>query len=332
MRAVCIHGHFYQPPRENPWLGEVGVQRSAAPYHDWNERVTAECYAPNTAARILDDDGMIEELVNNYARISFTAAPTLFAWLEWHRPRIYGAILDADRESRERYGGHGSAIACCYNHVIMPLAARRDKRAQVTWGVRDFTARFGRMPEGMWLSETAVDIESLEILAAAGIRFTILAPHQAAGVRALGEEGWKDVSGGQVDTKMPYLCRLPSGGRHRGLLLRRGNRPRRRVRRPALRRAAVCRAIDGRVLPGERPPGTRAYRDGWGNLRPPPRVRGDGARLLPPGYRGAPRHPHHGLRRVPRRSPAHTRGAYPRRDVVELRSRYRAMAGGVRVP
>lgn len=212
MRAVCIHGHFYQPPRENPWLGEVGVQRSAAPYHDWNERVTAECYAPNTAARILDDDGMIEELVNNYARISFTAAPTLFAWLERHRPRIYGAILDADRESRERYGGHGSAIACCYNHVIMPLAARRDKRAQVAWGVRDFASRFGREPEGMWLSETAVDIESLEMLAAAGIRFTILAPHQAAGVRAIGEEGWTDISGGRVETRMPYLCRLPSGG------------------------------------------------------------------------------------------------------------------------
>ncbi|ABN57194.1 glycoside hydrolase, family 57 [Methanoculleus marisnigri JR1] len=211
MRAVCIHGHFYQPPRENPWLGEVGVQRSAAPYHDWNERVTAECYAPNTAARILDDDGMIEELVNNYARISFTAAPTLFAWLERHRPDIYGAILDADRESRERYGGHGSAIACCYNHVIMPLAARRDKRAQVAWGVRDFASRFGREPEGMWLPETAVDIESLEALAAAGIRFTILAPHQAAGVRAIGEDGWMDVSGGGVETRMPYLCRLPSG-------------------------------------------------------------------------------------------------------------------------
>jgi hypothetical protein len=209
--AVCIHGHFYQPPRENPWLGEVGVQRSAAPYHDWNERVTAECYAPNTAARILDDDGLIEELVNTCSRISFTAAPTLFSWLERHRPDIYGAILDADRASRERYGGHGSAIACCYSHAIMPLATRRDKRAQVAWGVRDFTARFGREPEGIWLSETAVDIESLDLMAAAGIRYTILAPHQAAGVRVIGEEGWTDVSGGRVETRMPYLCRLPSG-------------------------------------------------------------------------------------------------------------------------
>ncbi len=210
-RAVCIHGHFYQPARENPWLGEIGAQRSAAPYHDWNERVSAECYAPNTAARILDGEGLIEQLVNNYARISFTAAPTLLSWLEQHRPEVYGAILDGDRESRGRYGDHGSAIACCYNHTIMPLATRRDKQTQVAWGVRDFVSRFGRMPEGMWLPETAVDTESLEILAAAGIRFTILAPHQAAGVRAIGEEGWTDVSGGWVETRMPYLCRLPSG-------------------------------------------------------------------------------------------------------------------------
>ena len=210
-RAVCIHGHFYQPSRENPWLGEVEVQRSAAPYHDWNERVTAECYAPNTAARILDGEGLIEDLVNIYARISFTAAPTLLSWLERHRPEVYGAIVEADRESRERYGGHGSAIACCYNHTIMPISTRRDKRTQVAWGVRDFVSRFGRMPEGMWLPETAVDTESLEALAAAGIRFTILAPHQAAGVRAIGEEGWTDVSGGGVETRMPYLCRLPSG-------------------------------------------------------------------------------------------------------------------------
>lgn len=210
-RAVCIHGHFYQPPRENPWLGEVEVQRSASPYHDWNERVTAECYAPNTAARILDGEGLIEELLNNYARISFTAAPTLLSWLERHRPEVYGAILDGDRESRERYGGHGSAIACCYNHIIMPLASPRDRRTQVAWGIRDFVSRFGRMPEGMWLPETAVDTGSLEALAAAGIRFTILAPHQAAGVRAIGEGGWTDVSGGGVETRMPYLCRLPSG-------------------------------------------------------------------------------------------------------------------------
>lgn len=210
-RAVCIHGHFYQPPRENPWTGEVEVQRSAAPDHDWNERVAAECYAPNTAARILDAEGLIEEVLNTYSRISFTAAPTLLAWLERHRPAVYRAILAADRESRERYSGHGSAIACCYNHIIMPLATREEKRVQVAWGVRDFKARFGREPEGIWLPETAVDLESLDIMAEAGLRFTILAPHQAAGVRPIGEEAWTDLSGGRVDTTMPYLCRLPSG-------------------------------------------------------------------------------------------------------------------------
>ena len=212
-RAVCIHGHFYQPPRENPWLGEVGMQRSAAPYHDWNERVTAECYAPNTAARILDADGLIEEIVNNYARISFTAAPTLLSWLARHRPAVYEAILAADHESQERYAGHGSAIACCYNHIIMPLATRRDKRRQVVWGVRDFAARFGRMPEGMWLPETAVDLESLDLMAEAGILFTILAPHQAARVREMGTATWTEVAGETLDTTMPYVCRLPSGRR-----------------------------------------------------------------------------------------------------------------------
>ncbi len=210
-RAVCIHGHFYQPSRENPWIGEVEVQRSAAPYHDWNERVTAECYHPNTAARILDEDGLIDETVNTYSRISFTAAPTLLAWLERHRPEVYDAIVEADRESRERYAGHGSAIACCSNHLIMPLATRRDKRAQVVGGVRDFTARFGREPEGMWLPETAVDLESLDLMAEAGVRFTVLAPHQAWRVRALGSEAWTDVAGDRVETTMPYLCRLPSG-------------------------------------------------------------------------------------------------------------------------
>ncbi|NLB01713.1 MAG: DUF3536 domain-containing protein [Methanomicrobiales archaeon] len=210
-RAICIHGHLYQPSRENPWLGGVEVQRSAAPFHDWNERVTAECYAPNTAARILDADGLIDDIVNIYSKISFTAAPTLLSWLEQQHPEVYGAILDGDRESREHYGGHGSAIACCYNHIIMPLASPRDRRTQVAWGIRDFTARFGREPEGMWLPETAADTGSLEALAAAGIRFTILAPHQAAGVREIGEEDWTDVSGGRVDTRIPYLCRLPSG-------------------------------------------------------------------------------------------------------------------------
>ncbi len=207
-RAICIHGHYYQPPRENPWLEEIPLQRSAAPYHDWNERVTAECYSPNTAARILDAEGMIEETINTYSRISFTAAPTLLSWLERCHPGVYEAIISADRG---RYAGHGTAIASCYNHLIMPLATREDKETQVIWGIRDFISRFGREPEGMWLPETAVDIESLDLMAGAGIRFTILAPHQALKVRRIGAKAWTAVSGGRVETRMPYICRLPSG-------------------------------------------------------------------------------------------------------------------------
>jgi alpha-amylase/alpha-mannosidase (GH57 family) len=210
-RAVCIHAHIYQPPRENPWLGDVEVQRSALPYHDWNERVTAECYRPNTTARILDSDGMIAEIVNTYGRISFTAAPTLLAWIERHRPEVYRSILDADREGQDRFSGHGTAIAQAYNHLIMPLANSMDKRTQVRWGIADFESRFGRRPEGMWLPETAVDVESLDLMAEAGIKFTILAPHQAAKVRAIGAKTWKTLSDGSVDTTVPYLCRLPSG-------------------------------------------------------------------------------------------------------------------------
>lgn len=210
-RFICIHGHFYQPPRENPWLEEVEVQDSAYPFHDWNERVTAECYAANGASRILDGAGNIERIVNNYARISFNFGPTLLAWLERHAPDVYDAVLTADRESRDRFGGHGSALAQGYNHIILPLANRRDKRTQVLWGIADFTRRFGREPEGMWLPETAVDVETLEVLAEAGIRFTVLAPHQAARVRRVGGRSWQDVSGGRIDPTTAYAARLPSG-------------------------------------------------------------------------------------------------------------------------
>src|SRR5919202_1170925 len=180
---ICIHGHFYQPPRENPWLEAIELQDSAAPYHDWNARVTAECYAPNAAARILDGQGRIAAIVNNYARISFNIGPTLLAWLEAQAPDTYHAMLAADRESQTRFAGHGSAIAQAYNHLIMPLASRRDKATQVIWGIQDFVHRFGRQPEGMWLPETAVDLETLELLTAHGIRFTILSPYQALRVR-----------------------------------------------------------------------------------------------------------------------------------------------------
>jgi alpha-amylase/alpha-mannosidase (GH57 family) len=210
-RFVCVHGHFYQPPRENPWLETVEVQDSARPYHDWNARVTAECYAPNAASRILDGDGRIVEIRNNYRQISFNVGPTLLAWLQDGAPETCGKIIDADRASRERRGGHGNAIAQAYNHMILPLANRRDKTTQVVWGVADFRRRFGRAPEGMWLPETAVDTESLEVLAAHGIAFTILAPHQAARVRPVGADTWTDVQGARIDPSRPYVCRLPGG-------------------------------------------------------------------------------------------------------------------------
>ncbi|MFW6150924.1 MAG: DUF3536 domain-containing protein, partial [Chloroflexota bacterium] len=210
-RYVCVHGHFYQPPRENPWLEAVELQDSAYPYHDWNERITAECYAANGVSRILDAEGRITQIVNNYESISFNFGPALLAWMEGHAPEAYRRILEADRASQERFSGHGSALAQCYNHMIMPLANDRDKHTQVLWGIRDFERRFGRKPEGMWLPETAVDLRTLEVLAELGVRFTLLAPRQAKRVREAGAEEWEDVSGGQVDPKTAYTVRLPSG-------------------------------------------------------------------------------------------------------------------------
>jgi alpha-amylase/alpha-mannosidase (GH57 family) len=183
-RFVTVHGHFYQPPRENPWTGEVDREVTAAPYHDWNERITAECYSPNGVGT-----------PSNYSRMSFDFGPTLLSWLEANALETYRSILDADRESRDRFSGHGSALAQAYNHAILPLANARDKVTQVHWGIRDFEHRFGRRPEGMWLPETAVDEATLEVLAAHGISFTILSPHQAPG----------------VDPREPWRVALPSG-------------------------------------------------------------------------------------------------------------------------
>jgi alpha-amylase/alpha-mannosidase (GH57 family) len=201
-RYICIHGHFYQPPRENPWLESIEVQDSAYPYHDWNERILAECYAPNTVSRILDGENRIIELPNNYARISFNFGPTLLSWLEEKAPLAYESIMAADRVSRQNFSNHGSAMSQAYNHMIMPLANKRDKYTQVLWGMRDFEHRFGRFTEGMWLPETAVDIETLEIMSELGIRFTILSPFQAGEVRPLDQDSWTDVSGGRIDSKM----------------------------------------------------------------------------------------------------------------------------------
>jgi alpha-amylase/alpha-mannosidase (GH57 family) len=210
-RYICIHGHFYQPPRENPWLEAIELQDSAYPYHDWNERITAECYAHNAASRILSGDGRILKIPNNYARISFNFGPTLLAWLADKSPELYENIIAADRMSRETFSGHGSAMAQAYNHLILPLANSRDRYTQVYWGIRDFEHRFGRKPEGMWLPETAVDLESLDIMAELGVRFTILAPHQARRVRRLGRRQWQDVSGQRIAPTRAYELKLPSG-------------------------------------------------------------------------------------------------------------------------
>ncbi|HTL57480.1 MAG TPA: DUF3536 domain-containing protein [Candidatus Limnocylindrales bacterium] len=210
-KYICVHGHFYQPPRENPWLETVELQDSAAPYHDWNERIAAECYAPNATARILDGEGRIAEITNNYSKISFNFGATLLAWMKDKMPEMHEAIVAADRLSQERYSGHGSALAQVYNHMILPLANTRDKYTQVLWGIRDFESRFGRTPEGMWLSETAADAPTLEVLAELGIKFTVLSPFQASRVREIGKRNSRDVNGGQIDPTRPYRMKLPSG-------------------------------------------------------------------------------------------------------------------------
>lgn len=210
-KYACIHGHFYQPPRENAWLEVLETQDSAAPFHDWNERINFECYAPNARARIINDKGFIHKIVNNYARISFNIGPTLLSWMENEDPETYQAILAADRQSQEYFAGHGSAIAQVYSHLIMPLANERDKHTQVAWGLRDFEHRFGRKSEGIWLAETAVDLDTLEVLADFDIKFTILAPRQAKAVRAKSTDDWIQLDHAAVDPRRPYLVKLKSG-------------------------------------------------------------------------------------------------------------------------
>lgn len=211
-KYVCIHGHFYQPPRENAWLEVIERQDSAAPFHNWNARINFECYAPNTAARILDESQYIRNILNNYSYLSFNLGATLLSWMEAHDPDAYQGVLDADKISQARFGGHGSAIAQVHSHLILPLCNRRDKETQVVWGIQDFEHRFNRKPEGMWLAETAVDTESLEVLAENGILYTILAPRQAKAIRTLDGAGeWTSVNTDTLDTRRPYRCLLPSG-------------------------------------------------------------------------------------------------------------------------
>ncbi len=213
---VTIHGHFYQPPRENPYLNTIERQPSAYPYHNWNERIHHECYRPNAFARILNDRGEILSIVNNYEYLSFNIGPTLMSWLQTYDVEVYQRIIEADRKSSERLDGHGNAIAQVYNHIILPLANERDKYTQVRWGKADFQSRFGRQPEGMWLAETAIDKDTLKVLIDEEIKFIILAPSQALRCRPLATENnlapqWQETGGGQIDPTRPYRCFIEDG-------------------------------------------------------------------------------------------------------------------------
>ncbi len=213
---ITVHGHFYQPPRENPYLNAIERQPSAFPFHNWNARIHDECYRPNAFARIFNDEGKVVGIVNNFEYLSFNMGATLMSWLESHDPEVYQRIIEADRQSCQRLNGHGNAVAQVYNHIILPLASDRDKATQVRWGKADFRHRFGRDPEGMWLAETAVDYATLKALVDEGIRFTILAPSQIAKCRPFPTEEhpdteWIEVGGAQIDPTRPYRCFLDDG-------------------------------------------------------------------------------------------------------------------------
>ncbi len=210
-KYICIHGHFYQPPRENPWLNEIETEISAQPFKNWNVRITRECYGPNAYARILNDKGLIIKLVNNYEKISFNFGPTLISWIEKNYPKLYHKILEADKISQEYNNGHGNAIAQIYNHIIMPLATREEKEIEIIWGIKDFIHRFNRNPEGLWLSETAVDLETIEILIQNNIKFIILSPTQVKKVRKIGTEKWEEVNEFSINSNRPYELKLPNG-------------------------------------------------------------------------------------------------------------------------
>lgn len=207
---LTVHGHFYQPPRENPWLEAIEQQDSALPAHDWNERINNECYNPNSVSKIVDSNNQILNVVNNYEYMSYNFGPTLLSWMEEFAPMAYERVIKADITSRKLHSGHGNAIAQVYNHIIMPLANERDKQTQVKWGIKDFEYRFGRQPEGMWLAETAVDDDTLRVLVENGIKFTILSPYQAQKIRKEGEENWQDVSWGNIDPARSYRYYIKS--------------------------------------------------------------------------------------------------------------------------
>jgi len=208
---LILHGHFYQPPREDPWTGLVNSQPSATPFHDWNHRITKECYAANTASRFLRPDGMIEDIVNNYRVISFNIGPTLMWWLYQHAPHVYEAIVEADQQSVQEKGGHGNAIAQAYNHTILPLDNPRDARLQIQWGLADFEHHFGRRSEGIWLPETAVNTAIIDILIEEGVKFVILSPWQADAVYTEGMKKWKSLGSEPAHSWRPYRIERPGG-------------------------------------------------------------------------------------------------------------------------
>jgi alpha-amylase/alpha-mannosidase (GH57 family) len=209
--SLVIHGHFYQPPRENPWTGNINREPSATPFHNWNERIHAECYRPNAYARVFDQGGKVERIVNNYSNLSFNFGPTLISWIETHYPDTYKRILEADRESVRKHSGHGNAIAQGYNHSILPLCNERDRITQVRWGIADFSYRFRRKPESLWLPETAANDETLATLIDEGMKFVILSPYQAERIRTVGTKEWRDVSDGSIDPGVAYKYFHPNG-------------------------------------------------------------------------------------------------------------------------
>jgi alpha-amylase/alpha-mannosidase (GH57 family) len=244
MRSVVVHGHFYQPPREDPWSDEVPVEKGAAPFHDWNERIAHECYEPFAAARLLDGAGNVSGTTNLYEWTSFDVGTTLMRWVERHSPGAYRAMLEADRASALRLDGHGNAVAMPYHHVILPLASRREKVTEVRWGLEDFRRRFGRDAEGMWLPETAMDEETLVVLAEAGVRFTILAPQQVAKLPVDGRPLAFDAGGGRTIALFVYDGPLAADAAF-GKLLNDGDDMARRLAAPA---AAATRDGAGDTL------------------------------------------------------------------------------------
>jgi hypothetical protein len=208
--ALVIHGHFYQPPRENPWTDQIPREPSATPHHDWNERIHAESYRANSFARIHTADGRIEAIVNNYERLSFNVGPTLTRWIARRDPAVMGRLRGADEEQRRRLGA-GGAMAQAYAHPIVPLCDPADRRTQLLWGLSEFERRFGRPAEGLWLPETAASPATLATLIDLGIRYTILAPEQIDAVRASADDTWEDVDRDSLDSGRPYLWRHPDG-------------------------------------------------------------------------------------------------------------------------